>query len=368
LLTGLGSPEDAAPVADHVLRLFEDPFEFEGLRLSVEASLGVACHPQDADSSEEMFRRADVAMYQAKSTRGQWLRYSADRDDSSIHRQALVAELRAALELDQIIVHFQPQVDLESGLLVGAEALCRWEHPTRGLLAPSEFVGVAEHSGLVRPFTLRVLDQAVAQCVLWQDSGRPVSVAVNLSARSLLDRQLPRDVAQVLARHGLPPDRLVLEITETTATSELEVVEEVLAALRDMGVELSVDDFGTGYSSLAFLQRTAVHELKVDRTFVNGMMQSENDLALVRATVQLARSLGARSVAEGVEDGAQAAALREMGCDVAQGYWLSRPIPASGMRSLLGLRVIAEPSGAVVPAPRAGTQLRVLRPVVSEGA
>ncbi|MFP5220010.1 MAG: putative bifunctional diguanylate cyclase/phosphodiesterase, partial [Actinomycetes bacterium] len=365
LLTGLRSAEEAEPVAEAVLDLLEEPVEFEGLRLSVEASLGVACHPQDADSSEEMFRRADVAMYQAKSTRGQWLRYSVDRDDSSVHRQALVAELRAALELDQIIVHFQPQVDLESGLLVGAEALCRWEHPTRGVLAPGEFVSVAEHSGLVRPFTLRVLDQAVAQCVLWQDAGRPVSVAVNLSARSLLDRQLPRDVATVLARHGLPPDRLVLEITETTATSELDVVEEVLGALRDMGVELSVDDFGTGYSSLAFLQRTAVHELKVDRTFVNGMMQSENDLALVRATVQLARSLGARSVAEGVEDGAQAAALREMGCDVAQGYWLSKPIPASGMRSLLGLRVIAEPPAAV-PAPRSGTELRVLRPVAAE--
>ena len=309
-------------------------------------------------------------MYQAKTTRGQWLRYSADRDDSSVHRQALIAELRAALELDQIVVHYQPQVDLETGLMVGAEALCRWEHPTRGLLPPGEFVSVAEHSGLVRPFTLRVLDQAVAQCVQWQDQSRPISVAVNLSARSLLDRQLPRDVASVLARHGLPADRLVLEITETTATSELEVVEEVLAALRELGVEISVDDFGTGFSSLAFLQRTAVHELKVDRTFVAGMLESENDLALVRATVQLARSLGARSVAEGVEDGAQAAALREMGCDVAQGYWLSRPIPAAGMRALLAMRVTADAAAAAdpVPSPRSPAELRVLRPVAAEGA
>ena len=367
LLTDLPSPEDAEPVAAEVLGLLAAPVEFEGLRLSVEASLGVACHPQDADTAEELFRRADVAMYQAKAARGQWLRYSADRDDSSVHRQALVAELRAALDLDQIVVHFQPQVDLESGLLVGAEALSRWQHPARGLLLPGEFVSVVEHSGLVRPFTLRVLDQAVAQCALWQDQGRPISVAVNLSARSLLDRQLPRDVAAVLARHGLAPDRLVLEITETTVTSELEVVEEVLAQLREMGVEISVDDFGTGYSSLAFLQRTAVHELKVDRTFVAGMLQSENDRALVRATVQLARSLGARSVAEGVEDDAQAAALHDMGCDVAQGFWLSRPIPAAGMRSLLGLRVTAEPSGHV-PLPRSETRLRVLRPAVAESA
>jgi diguanylate cyclase len=206
----------------------------------------------------------------------------------------------------------------------------------------------------------------VRQAVSWQHDGRPISVAVNLSARSLLDRQLPDDVSAVLARHGLPPDRLVLEITETTATSELEVVEDVLSRLRQLGVEVSVDDFGTGYSSLAFLQRTAVHELKVDRTFVSRMLESENDLALVRATVQLARALGARSVAEGVEDGAQAAALREMGCDVAQGYWLSKPIPASGMRALLGMRVTAEPLTPAVPAPRSGPQLRVLRPAASD--
>jgi diguanylate cyclase (GGDEF)-like protein len=362
LLTGLSCPEAAEPVAEAVLRLLQAPAEFDGLRLSVEGSIGVACHPQDASTGEELFRRADVAMYQAKSTRGQWLRYSADRDDSSVHRQALVAELRAAVELDQIIVHYQPQVDLETGLVVGAEALCRWEHPTRGLLPPSEFVSVAEQSGLVRPFTLRVLDQAVSQCVSWQSIGRPMSVAVNLSARSLLDRQLPDDVAGVLARHALPPDRLVLEITETTATSELEVVEDVLSRLRRLGVEVSVDDFGTGYSSLAFLQRTAVHELKVDRTFVSGMLESENDMALVRATVQLARSLGARSVAEGVEDGAQAAALREMGCDVAQGYWLSKPLPASGVRRLLDLRLMER----AVPAPR-DADVRGLR-VLAEGA
>jgi diguanylate cyclase (GGDEF)-like protein len=367
LLTGLRRPRDAEPVAEQLLALLSAPVEFEGLRLSVEASIGVACHPQDATTSEELFRRADVAMYQAKSTRGQWLRYSAERDDSSVHRQALVAELRAALDHDQIVVHYQPQVDLETGLVVGAEALCRWEHPTRGLLPPGEFVSVAEHSGLVRPFTLRVLDQAVAQCVTWQEHGRPISVAVNLSARSLLDRQLPDDVRAVLLRHGLPPDRLVLEITETTATSELEVVEDVLSRLRLLGVEVSVDDFGTGYSSLAFLQRTAVHELKVDRTFVAGMLTSENDLALVRATVNLARSLGARSVAEGVEDGAQAAALREMGCDVAQGFWLSKPLPAAAIRTLLGLRVTADNGGAQVPGPRT-PELRVVRPSVATSA
>jgi diguanylate cyclase (GGDEF)-like protein len=364
LLTGLADPAEAAPVAEALLRLLADPVEFEGLRLSVEGSVGVACYPHDAGTAEELFRRADVAMYQAKCSRGSWLRYSPDRDDSSVHRQALVVELRAALEDDQLVVEYQPQIDLETGLVVGAEALCRWRHPTRGVLSPGQFVPVAEQSGLVRPFTLRVLDEAVAECVTWQGA-RPLAVAVNLSARSLLDPQLPDDIAGVLARHGLPPDRLILEITETTATSELGVVESVLARLRRIGVEISVDDFGTGYSSLAFLQRTAVHELKVDRSFVAGMLTSENDLALVRATVQLAHSLGARSVAEGVEDGAMAAALREMGCDVAQGFWLSKPLPASGIRELLELRLHVDPVPARPAVVRLDAAARPLRAVAA---
>ena len=338
LLTGLSSPHDAAPVAERVLALLRQPVDFQGLHLSIEASIGVACHPQDADSADELLRRADVAMYQAKADRGSWLRYDNLRDDSSLHRLSLVAELRRGLEDDEVLVHYQAQLDVETGQVVGAEALARWQHPQRGLLQPAAFVSVAEQSGLVRPFALRILDLAVAECATWQTPDRPVSVAVNVGARSLLDRQLPDDVAAVLARHGLPPDRLVLEITETTATSELEVVEEVLGRLRRLGVEISVDDFGTGYSSLAFLQRTAVHELKVDRSFVQGMLVSDNDLALVRATIQLAHSLGARAVAEGVESQALALALGSLDCDVLQGFHISRPVPAEAFRALLALR------------------------------
>jgi diguanylate cyclase (GGDEF)-like protein len=334
LLCDLPDPASAEPIATRVLAILSEPVEYEGLHLSVEASLGIACFPDDARNAEELFRRCDVAMYQAKTERGAWLRYDPLRDDTSVQRLALVGELRAALD-DQLVVHFQPQVDLASGAIVGAEALVRWNHPTRGLLQPGEFVGVAEQSGLVRPFTLAVLDMAVAECATWQTPSRPLSVAVNLGARSLMDRQLPDDVAAVLTRHGLAPQRLVLEITETTATSELEVVEEVLGKLRRLGVEISVDDFGTGYSSLAFLQRTSVHELKVDRSFVSGMLVNDNDLALVRATVHLAHSLGARAVAEGVESQALLLALATMGCDVAQGYHLGRPMPAEQLRLLL---------------------------------
>ena len=343
LLTGLDSPSDAGVLAGEILARLTSPVDYQGLHLSIEASLGVACHPQDAADANGLFQRADVAMYQAKSERGSWLRYDALRDDSSVERLSLVSELRTALDEHQLFVEFQPQYDLSTNTLIGAEALVRWNHPTRGLLQPGAFVDVAEQSALVRPFTLRVLDLAVAECVRWQSSSRTPSVAVNVGARSLMDDQLPDDVAAVLARHGLPAHRLVLEITETTATSELGVVEDVLGRLRRLGVEISVDDFGTGFSSLAFLQRTAVHELKVDRSFVSGMLTTDNDRALVRATVQLAHALGARAVAEGVESQALLIALASMGCDVAQGFHLGRPMRAEDLRALLS-----------VPAPRDG--------------
>jgi diguanylate cyclase (GGDEF)-like protein len=352
LLTGLESADDAAPAAEDVLRLLTEPVAFEGMRLSVEASVGLACYPADAADADELLRRAEVAMYQAKSARGSWVRYERQHDGSSVDRLALVAELRSALERDEIVVHYQPQADLATGQIIGVEALARWEHPGRGLLMPVDFIGVAEQSGLVRPFTLRVLDLAVAECAWWARRGSSATVAVNLAARSLLDRQLPRDVAAVLARHSLPPDRLVLEITESTATSELEVVEEVLGRLRRLGVALSVDDFGTGYSSLAFLQRTKVNELKVDRSFVSGMLESESDVALVRATVLLAHSLGARAVAEGVEDPRLAEALRGIGCDMAQGYWLSRPVPAQELQVLLGVDEVGQGARFQLPEPR----------------
>ena len=346
LLTDLEQPSDASYVAERILVELSQTVDYQGLHLAVEGSIGVACYPQDAPDAEELFRRADVAMYQAKADRGSWLRYDSLRDDSSIERLALVADLRSALEKHELVVHYQQKHDLASGNIVGAEALVRWQHPVRGLLQPGAFVGVAEQSGLVRPFTLRVLELAVAECLTWPSTeDAPLTVAVNLGARSLLDRRLPDDVAEVLNRYGLAPARLVLEITETTATSELEVVEDVLGRLRRLGVQISVDDFGTGYSSLSFLQRTAVHELKVDRSFVSGMLSSDNDLALVRATIQLAHSLGARAVGEGVESQALLVALTSLGCDVAQGFHLGRPVPAEEFRACL--------AASNVPAPRA---------------
>ena len=322
-----------ALAAEKLLGVLGDPVTFEGMRLSIEGSMGVACYPGDGSTVHELLQRADVAMYQAKNDRGAWRLYDAERDASSLDRMAMVAELRTAMERDDLVTYFQPQIDLASGAVAGYEALIRWRHPQRGLLGPREFVSVAEHSGLVRNFTLYVLDRAIAECAGWHREGRQVSVAVNLSARNLLDRQLTQDVTRVLARHGLAPSWLVLEITETTMMSELEVVEDVLGSLRRLGVQLSVDDFGTGYSSLALLQRVSVNEVKVDRSFVSSMLESPNDLAIVRATVELAHNLGLQVVAEGVESAALCKALAELGCDLAQGYHLGMPVPAADVRA-----------------------------------
>jgi diguanylate cyclase (GGDEF)-like protein len=337
LLGDLPDAESVDGVATALLRVLAEPVVFDGLRLSVEGSVGIACYPDDASSFDELLQRADVALYQAKDTRGAFAHYRAERDESSLHRLALAAELRTAMAEDQLVVHFQPQHELATGALTGAEALVRWQHPERGLLAPGEFMSAVEHSGLIREFTLTVLEKATAEAAAWRRGDRPMTVAVNLSARNLLDRQLPADVARVLQRHGLEPERLVLEITETTMMSELDVVEDVLAQLRRLGVELSVDDFGTGYSSLAFLQRVQVNEVKVDRSFVAGLSTSDSARALAKATVQLAHSLGARAVGEGVENQALADVLRELGCDLAQGYHLGRPMPAQDLRRLPGV-------------------------------
>jgi diguanylate cyclase len=346
LLPGLPNAALADEVAGALLRVLSEPMVSDGVRLAVEGSIGIACHPQDGQTFEDLLQRADVALYQAKSSRGSWRRYDPATDDSSVQRLALVAELGSALARDELLVHFQPQVDLRTGEIVALETLARWEHPTRGLLNPGEFVPAAEHSGLVRAFTLAVLDKAVEECALWRAHGREVQVAVNLSARSLLDCDLPHDIAGVLRRHDLPGSSLVVELTETTVMSELEVIEDVLARLRQLDIRLSVDDFGTGYSSLAFLRRVAVHEVKIDQSFVTGMIGSHDDAAIVGATIQLADSLGLRVVAEGVESEDLRRALLELGCTVAQGFYLHEPLTAEQARQRLGL---LGPDGSLRP-------------------
>ena len=331
---------DPIGVADRLMTVLTRPVALAGLQLAPEVSLGVACLPHDTHTSDGLLRCADTAMYEAKREGGSGHRqYDSHRDATSTERHALVGQLRAALAADELVVHYQPKIDLLDGRMIGVEALIRWQHPERGLLPPAAFIGVLEQSPLIGQVTRTILSRALADVALWTTQGRPVSVAVNLSPRCLLERDLPLQVAAILAQHGVPARRLILEITETLAISEIEVVDEVLTGLRDLGVRLSVDDFGTGYSSLTFLQRVSVHEVKVDRSFVGRMQESREAAAIVRATIELAHGLGLSVVAEGVETPEQLAALRALGCDQAQGYHLGRPASAASL-SLGATRVV----------------------------
>ncbi len=340
------TPEQAATAAHDLLRGISQPWQFDGLRLSVEASLGYACYPEDGTDAVRLVQQAEIAMFEAKESRGSVRRYRSDTDRSNVHRLSLAADLRSALENNELVLHFQPQQDVHSGRLVGAEVLVRWPHPVRGWLPPSEFVSIAEQWGLVQPFTLHILERAVATCAAWRRQQLDVLLSVNLSARNLLDRRLPADVASILEHHGLPASRLVLEITETTMMREIDIAADVLAGLRGLGLELSVDDFGTGYSSLSMLQQVAVHELKIDRSFVQNMLTSDNDHAIVRATIDLAHAMGLRVVAEGVETEQLAQALTGMGCDVLQGYHIGRPMPADDLWLLLRDETEGRPEAA----------------------
>ncbi len=228
-------------------------------------------------------------------------------------------------------MHYQPKCDARTGDLVGLEALVRWQHPTRGLVYPDEFIGIAENTGLIGPLTLEVLDQALRTSRRLRDARRPLGVAVNLSVRVLTDLDLPRQVAGLLGRWGVPPELLTLEVTETSIMVDPTRTMTVLGLLRDLGVVLSIDDFGTGYSSLAYLKRLEANELKIDRSFVLSMTSNSNDAVIVRSTIELGHNLGLKLVAEGVEDEATWSMLRALGCDVIQGYHLSRPIAAEAL-------------------------------------
>ncbi len=326
VLVSKAGPQKAIAVATRMRDLLFERFEVEGIGLELEASVGIAVHPEHGDHAEVLLQHADVAMYSAKEARSGVEVYSAERDNFSRGRLSLVSDLRRAMEVGEVIVHYQPKAALDSGTVVGAEALVRWNHPTRGLLLPGAFIPVAEHTGLMRPLTLHVLDLALAECRRWRDGGREMSVAVNLSTRNLLDLTLPTAVAELLTRHGVPPHALELEITETTIMVDPPRARSVLASLDALGITLAIDDFGTGYTSLSWLCDLPVRTLKIDRSFVSRMDRHRGDSVIVRSTVQLARNLGMSVVAEGVEHAGTWAQLAELGCELAQGYFLGRPM------------------------------------------
>jgi diguanylate cyclase (GGDEF)-like protein/PAS domain S-box-containing protein len=328
------SVEQAEAIATTLERSIEEPFRFQGLTLLVRASVGIAMFPEHGRDVETLMQRADIAMYSAKARGVGHEVYSASRDGHSRARLALIGELPDAIESGQIVVHYQPKFDLESGEIAGAEALVRWDHPQFGLLGPGAFLPLAEQTGLMRPLTLRVLDEALGQCARWREEGLMLPVAVNLGAPNLLDLGLPGDVHELLAKWDVGPSMLQLEITETIVAADPVRVIEIMQRLGELGISLSLDDFGTGSSSLAYLRELPVQELKIDKSFILGMDEDEEAAMIVRTIVELAHNLGLRAVGEGIETDEAYRLLAESGCDYGQGFLMGRPMPAAELSAL----------------------------------
>lgn len=323
----LAGSEDAALVADKILKALEPPFVIEGLPVMVEASIGLALYPDHGANAESLMQRADVAMYAAKQGGIGYIIYDTKIDQYSPRRLALMAELRQAIEGDQLFLHYQPRIDLQTRRIIGVEALVRWQHPQHGLIPPDQFIAPAEKTGLIKPLTLWVFNTAKRQHLAWHQAGMELPVSVNLSARNLLDPKLPDHIADMLQADNLLQGCLELEVTESTVMADPVRAIEVLTRLRAMKIYFSIDDFGTGYSSLAYLKKLPVDSIKVDKSFVIGMMRDEGNAAIVRATINLGHHLGLKVVAEGVEDKETLDCLIALGCDAAQGYYMCRPLP-----------------------------------------
>jgi diguanylate cyclase (GGDEF)-like protein len=339
LLPSIHDAGGAREVAERIRRALVEPFATEGVLLEVEASIGVALFPQHGETVDLLMQHADVAMYLAKDARSGAEVYEPDRDQHSADRLGMLAGLRHAIDAGQLELHYQPKVSVPGGVVTGVEALVRWRHPERGLVPPDEFIPLAETSGLMHRLTACVVDQALAQVAEWRAAGMEIPVAVNVSARDLHGTELVSTVERGLARHGLPPEALRLELTERVLMADSSRVRETLAALERLDVSLSLDDFGTGYHSMVMLTRLPVCEIKVDRSFVARMQHADEDLSIVRSIIELAHALGLHTVAEGVETEGEWASLRGLGCDSAQGYYVARPMPADQATEWLAAQV-----------------------------
>jgi diguanylate cyclase (GGDEF)-like protein len=341
--------ESAGTTARQLRGALARPFALAGISVHVGASVGIAVFPEHARDASELLRHADVAMYGAKRGRTGHEVYASDDDHHSRERLELAGEMRHALADDQLALYYQPAADLATGELIGVEALVRWRHPERGLLAPGAFLPAVEHTALMRELSRRVLAMAICQAGAWFRLDRPWRVAVNLSATDLLDRSLVDDVSALLRRYGTPARRITLEVTESVLMTDPVRAMEVLGKLRGLGLSVALDDFGTGWSSLTHLQRMPVDEIKIDRSFVAAMATEANSAAIVSSTVDLAHALGLRVVAEGIEDEATWTRLRAVGCDAAQGYHLSRPLPPGELEATIA--EISERSRAATDLP-----------------
>jgi diguanylate cyclase (GGDEF)-like protein/PAS domain S-box-containing protein len=328
LLPVVQDVESATAVAHKLQVALSRPFHVQGVQLDVEASIGLVISGAHGNDASTLIQRADIAMYVAKKRNLGVSTYDRQIDSNTPQRLALLGDLRRALQDDELFLHFQPKVDLRTGLLCGAEALLRWQHPERGLIPPVDFIPLAENTGLIGALTHRVLDLALTQTRVWADTGHPLQVAVNLSARNLLDEALDTTVSDLLARHGVGAELLKLEVTESAIMTDPTRATELLQRLAAQGLMISIDDFGAGYTSIRQLKELPISELKVDQSFVTDMESDPSNAVIVRSVIELGHNLGLSIVAEGVESRAGLNQLAGYGCDVVQGYFISRPMSA----------------------------------------
>jgi diguanylate cyclase (GGDEF)-like protein len=335
LLPDVQSVENAVETATTLRAALAAPFPVDGIDLDVEGSVGVAVSGHHGQDTVTLLQRADIAMYVAKDqSRGIFV-YDPAADRHSPAKLAVLGDLRRALHRSELVLHYQPKVNISTGDVVGAEALVRWHHPQHGLVMPDAFMPFAEHTGLIGPLTRGILNEALAQARAWCEQGRPLTVAVNLSARNLLDEHLPDQVAELLAAHEVAPKLLVLEVTETAVVTEPLRAQQLLKRLSALGIRISIDDFGAGYTSLGQLKTLPVSELKIDRSFVTTMTADDRNALIVQSVIDLGHNLGLSIVAEGVEDEQTFTALAALKCDVAQGYYITRPMSAEALDAQL---------------------------------
>ena len=318
--------QGAVEVTEKILRTIEAPFELDGIPIAMEISVGIAVWPSHGENSDHLLQRADMAMYIAKRSGSGHAVYKQENDQYSPSRLGLMGELRSAIKGDGLMLYYQPQIDLSTNRVVGVEALLRWDHPKHGLLLPFKFIPLAEQSGLMKPLTLWVLNDVLRQVHLWYKRGINIYAAVNLSARILLDRQIPSQIKELLSNWDISPSRLELEITESAIMTDPARAMEILMTLSQMGIRLSIDDFGTGYSSLGYLKKLPVDVIKIDKSFVIDMASSSDDATIVRSTIDLGHNLSLKVLAEGVENQTALDKLIGLGCDAAQGYYMSVPL------------------------------------------
>jgi diguanylate cyclase (GGDEF)-like protein len=326
---------NALGMARSIHSCLEQPLQLQQLSVDAEASIGIASSPDHGRSAEELLRHAQIAMQAARDKQIMIAVYDDDLDYYRLEHLTLASELRRAIDADELVVHYQPKIDIASQRIIGVEALIRWQHPQRGMIPPDMFIPMAEETGIIHPFTAWLINEVCRQLRSWQDQGIDLTAAINLAPRNLLEADLPEQLQQAFARWRIRPDQMMMEITERGLISEQQRAMQNLHALHDLGIAISIDDFGTGYSSLAYLKDLPVDELKIDKSFIDSMQSDARSLTIVQMVIQMGHYLGFEVIAEGVESASEWQRLELLSCDRAQGFYMGRPMPSQQLEQWL---------------------------------